>query len=89
VSRWVQALSSSHALPSGFAGFEQTPVAESQMPATWQPSSAEQPTLLLPVQKPAWQASIRVHEFPSVQGVPSAFGGLEHRPVAGLHVPLS
>ena len=28
-----------------------------------------------------------MHEFPSLQAVPSAFPGLEQTPVAGLHTP--
>jgi hypothetical protein len=34
-SRSVQALPSSHAVPSGWAGFEQTPVVGSHTPAAW------------------------------------------------------
>jgi hypothetical protein len=35
VSAWVQALPSLQAVPSAWAGFEQTPVAGSQAPAAW------------------------------------------------------
>lgn len=35
VSACVQALPSLHVVPSVFAGFEQAPVAESQVPASW------------------------------------------------------
>jgi len=35
VSVWVQALPSLQAVPSGFAGFEQMPLAGLQVPATW------------------------------------------------------
>jgi hypothetical protein len=35
VSVWVQALLSLHALPFDLFGFEQSPVAGSQVPATW------------------------------------------------------
>jgi hypothetical protein len=39
VSPVVQALSSSHAVPSGMAGFEQAPVPAWHVPATWHWSS--------------------------------------------------
>src|SRR5262245_36736396 len=35
VSVWVQASPLSHAKPSAWGGFEQTPVAGSQLPAVW------------------------------------------------------
>src|SRR5205823_5525717 len=35
VSAWVQASPSLHAVPSGLAGFEQTPLAGSHVPALW------------------------------------------------------
>jgi len=35
VSLWVQAFPSLQAVPSGFAGFEQVPVAGSHVPASW------------------------------------------------------
>jgi hypothetical protein len=35
VSLWVQALPSLHAVPFGFGGFEQAPVAGSHVPASW------------------------------------------------------
>src|SRR5205809_388020 len=35
VSVWVPALPSLHAAPSGSAGFEQTPLDEAQVPASW------------------------------------------------------
>jgi hypothetical protein len=35
VSVQVQAFSSSQAVPSGFAGLEQVPVAGSQVPGSW------------------------------------------------------
>jgi hypothetical protein len=36
---------------------------------------------------PALHVSPRVQALPSSQATPSAFGGLPHDPVAGLHVP--
>jgi len=44
-------------------------------------------TGLAPEHTPAWQVSLCVQAFPSSQVVPLAFAGLEHAPVAGLHVP--
>jgi hypothetical protein len=41
------------------------------------------------VHVPAWQVSLRVQAFPSVQTEPSAFTGFEHVPFAGLHVPAT
>lgn len=40
------------------------------------------------MQTPAWQLSV-VQRSPSSQGVPSAFGGVEQTPVAGLQVPTT
>lgn len=42
-----------------------------------------------PTQVPLWHASAPVHLLPSSQVVPFAFGGFEHRPVDGTHVPGS
>jgi hypothetical protein len=42
-----------------------------------------------PVHAPDWHESPLVHESPSLHALPSAFGGLEHAPVAGLHVPAT
>jgi hypothetical protein len=80
---------SSHGEPLGFGGFEQAPVAGSQLPASWHGSLAVQLFGLLPVQTPASQASVCVHAFASLQGVPFAFGGFEQTPVAVLHTPAS
>jgi len=52
VSVWVQALPSSHPVPSGFAGFEQVPVALSQLPVRWHWSVTPQTTGFEPVQLP-------------------------------------
>jgi len=76
-------------LPSGFSGFEQVPVAGSHSPAVWHWSLALQAIGLLPVHTPAWQESLCVHLLASSQGDPSAAAGLEHTPVAGLHVPAT
>ena len=65
VSVCVQALPSSQALPSGFAGFEHEPVAGSQVPASWHESAAAQVTGFAPVQTPFWQVSVRVQALPS------------------------
>src|SRR5437867_1040292 len=58
VSVWVQALPSMHDTPSALFGFEQVPVAGSQVPASWHWSRAEQVTGFAPVQTPAWQLSL-------------------------------
>ena len=44
MSACVQALPSLHAVPLGLAGFEQAPVAGSQVPAVWHWSLAVQTT---------------------------------------------
>jgi hypothetical protein len=36
---------------------------------------------------PDWQVSLCVHPLPSSQTTLSAFAGLEHVPVAGMHLP--
>jgi hypothetical protein len=85
----VHALPSMHAVPFGFIGFEQTPLAGSHVPASWHWSLATQTTGSLPVHAPLRHASVRVHALPSSQPLPSGFGGFEHSPVAGSHVPGS
>ena len=85
----VHAFPSLHVVPSVFAGFEQVPFAGEQVPALWHWSLAVQVTGLEPVQVPAWQLSISVQAFPSLQEVPSAFAGFEHTPVAGLQIPAT
>ena len=42
-----------------------------------------------PVHTPAWQVSVCMHAFPSLQEVPFAFAGFEQTPVLGLQVPTS
>ena len=85
----VQALPSSHDVPSAFAGFEQTPVAGLHVPAAWHWSCAVHVTGLPPVHAPAWHASPLVQPFPSLHDVPFALGGLEHVPVSAPQAPAS
>ena len=54
---------------------------------TWQSSDGAQATGLPPWQAPAWHTSVCVHEFPSLQVVPSARGGELQLPVLRSHVP--
>jgi hypothetical protein len=89
VSAPLQTVASAHELPSGFAGFEQTPVDASQVPATWQASEATQTTGLSPVQAPAWHVSVCVQALPSLQALPLGLAGLEQTPVAVSQVPAS
>src|SRR5439155_4177291 len=84
VSVCVHALPSLQAVPLAFAGFEHVPAAGSQVPATWHWSEAEQTTGLEPVQVPFWQVSVCVQALPSLQGVLSGWGVLEHPPVLVL-----
>jgi hypothetical protein len=76
VSVCVHALPSLHAVPFGFAGFEQSPVVVSQA-ATWHWSLALHTTGFVPVHTPAWHVSVCVHALPSSHAVP----------VNGVHVP--
>jgi hypothetical protein len=89
VSTWVHTFASLQIAPSAFGGLLQTPVTGLHVPTSWHGSDAVQVTGLLPMQLPAWQVSDWVHAFASLQIAPSAFGGLLHTPVAGLHVPAS
>jgi hypothetical protein len=80
----VQALPSSHALPSCAGVWAQLPVGESH--ASWvhtlpSPQSFGVP----PVQLPAWQLSPTVQPSPSLHAVPLGMAGWEHAPLAGLH----
>ena len=74
VSARVQTSPSLHAVPSGLAGFEQTPVAGLQLPAAWHWSLAVQVTAPPPTQVPAWQLSACVQALPSLHAVPSGAG---------------
>src|SRR5438132_877033 len=89
VSDWVQASPSVQAVPLGLAGFEQVPVAGSQVPASWHCPSAVQTTGFAPTQAPAWQVSLCVQALPSLQVAPSGLLGLEQVPVAVSQVPAS
>src|SRR5438477_526184 len=84
----VHASLSSHAVPSVFAGFEQT-AHGSQVPASCPWSSAVQTTTAPPTHAPACHASPAVHASSSSHAVPSGFGGFEQRPVNGSHAPAS
>jgi hypothetical protein len=88
----VHAFASLHTVPFGAFGFEHVPFAGLHTPATWHWSLAAHTTGFAPVQTPAWQVSVRVHEFPSVQAVPFATGALTQAPFTQLsvvHVLLS
>src|SRR6185369_11023307 len=89
VSVCVQTLLSVHAVPSGLAGFEHTPEPVSQVPTSWQSSSAVQTTGFTPEQEPLWQVSVCVQALLSVHALPSGLGGLEQVPDNGLHTPAS
>src|SRR5206468_794395 len=84
VSVCVQALPSLHAVPSGAAGFVQSPVPASHVPATWHGSLAVHTTGLPLWHTPAWQLSPCVQALPSPQGDPFGLGGFEQTPVPGL-----
>jgi hypothetical protein len=85
----VHAFWSLQAVPSGAAGFEQTPVLGSHVPAAWHGSEAPHTTGFAPVHAPAWHASVCVHAFWSSQAVPSGAAGFEQTPVLGSHVPAA
>ena len=70
------------------AGVEHVPVIGSHVPGSWQASGAGQTTGLVPVQTPAWHASVWVQALPSSHAVPSVLAGLE-QPVAGLQTPAT
>ena len=83
----MHGFASLHVVPSGAFGFEQTPVAGLQVPATWQASLAVHTTGLPARQTPARHESAAVQRLPSSHGEPSGLRGSVHRPVVGLHVP--
>src|SRR5436309_282760 len=85
----VHALPSLHDVPFGAFGFEQVPVAGSQVPATWHWSLAVHMTGLEPVQMPVWHVSVCVQALPSLHAVPFSAFGFEQVPVAGSHVPAT
>jgi hypothetical protein len=83
----VQALPSAHAVPVGFAGFEQSPEAGAHVPAVWHWSGAGQTTAPPLAHAPAWHVSDTVQPLPSLQAEPLAFAGFEQVPVTESHVP--
>ena len=89
VSVCVQASPSVQGDPSAFAGFEQSPLAGSQTPASWHGSLGVQTTWLGPVHTPLWHASGDVQTLASSHAVPSGLGGFEQSPVVGSQVPAS
>src|SRR5439155_544869 len=89
VSLSVQASPSLHPAPSALLGFEHSPVPGLHVPASWHWSCAVQVTEVPAVHVPPWQVSLSVQASPSLHPVPSGLLGLEHSPVAGLHVPAS
>src|SRR6266581_2389763 len=66
----VQALPSSHGVPSSLVGLLQTPDAGLQTPAVWHWSAAVHTTGFVPAQRPASQMSVRVQALPSSHGAP-------------------
>ena len=89
VSVWVQGLPSLHPVPFGAAGFEQAPVDELHVPATWHTSRAVQTTGFVPVHTPVWQVSVCVHAFASLHSAPLGKDGVEQLPVDGVHAPAA
>ena len=87
VSARVQASLSLQAVPSGASGSEQSPVAVSHTPATWQGSLGAQRIGSAPTHAPAWQASWRVQALPSTHGVSFGAAGFEQRPLSGSQAP--
>jgi len=79
---------SPHALPTGSAGFEQTPVLVLHVPAAWQESLAAH-TTAVPLHAPPVHTSFSVQALPSEHDVPSAFAGFEQTPVDVSHVPTA
>jgi hypothetical protein len=88
-SACVHAFPSLQDVPFGLAGFEQSPVAGLQVPASWHASCAAHITGLPPVQTPPWHESACVQGLPSLHAVPFAFAGFEQAPVDGSHVAAS
>ena len=89
VSLSVHASPSLQDVPFTCAGFEQTPVDVSQVPAVWHWSTALQVVGVPAVQTPAWHESPVVHALASSHVEPFALAGFEQRPVEALHVPAS
>jgi hypothetical protein len=89
VSFVVQALPSSHALPSDRTGLEHRPVCELHDPAEWHESIATQTTCVPEVHTPDWHELVWLQRFPWSHHVPSGIVGLEQTPVVGSQVPTS
>lgn len=70
VSSCEQALLSSHAAPSDWAGLEHVPVAGSHAPCAWQMAGCGQTTKPDPVHTPAWHVSVCEHASPSLHAGP-------------------
>jgi len=86
----LQRLPSLQAVPFGAGSdAEHLPVVGLHVPLTWHWSCGAQVTGLPPAQTPAWQVSVCVQAFPSLQGVPFGFARFEHVPFAGSQVPAS
>ncbi len=86
VSALVHALPSLQLLPSVLIGFEQLPVVESQLPATWHWSLGVHVTEV-PPHLPVLHTSVSVHRFLSSHPMPSVTGTALHTPVAS-HLPV-
>jgi hypothetical protein len=86
-SEVVQRFPSSHSLPSKDIGFVHAPVADSHVPASWQPSIASHTKGDPAAHAPDWQVSATVQASPSLHAEPSEAIGFEHAPVALSQVP--
>jgi hypothetical protein len=73
----------------GLAGSEHWPFDGLHVPTSWHWSRATQVTGVPGVQAPAWQTSTPLQALPSPHEEPFGFGGSEHCPLEGLHVPAS
>jgi hypothetical protein len=89
VAVWLQALLSLQGRLLGFGGFEQRPVAGSQVPGSWHWSSAAHETGLAPIHAPPWQVAVWVQALLSLQAAPSGFAELVQPPVARSQTPGS
>jgi hypothetical protein len=69
-------------------GFEQIPVVELQVPATWHWSGGSQ-VFAVPEHEPAVQVSFAVHALPSLHAVPSVLLGFEQLPVVVSQTPAT
>jgi hypothetical protein len=85
----VHAFPSLHVVPLFAFGFEQTPVAGAQLPATWHWSLGVHTFGFPPVHTPAWQVSVCVQALPSLHDVPLFAFGFEQTPVDGAQVPAT